>query len=113
MSHPDRFFYDRFMTDLGRGIPLAARHLGRIERLVPASERGSELIVTAGQHDLEPASICRKVPDGGSKRRRPRRNELPLFYGLIPSTVGTIRPLGDRADALVGGHAPINQIPRS
>jgi hypothetical protein len=35
------------MTDLGRGIPLAARHLGRIERLVPASERDGELIVTA------------------------------------------------------------------
>ena len=86
--------------------------LGRIERLVPASERDSELIVTAAQHDLEPASICRNVPDG-ARGLRPRRNESPLFYGLIPSTVGRIRPLGDRAGALVGGHAPINQIPRS
>ena len=61
-----------------------------------------------------PAGICRNVADGGSKRRRPRRNESPLFYGLIASTVGRIRPLGDQiALVLWSAVTPINQIPRS
>ena len=79
---------------------------------MPASERDSKLIVTArGQHNLEPAGICRNVPDGGSNGGGQGRTNRRFSYGLIPATEGRIRPLGDRVGALAGGRAPINQIP--